>query len=380
MSSANRLIAALLVVTGVFVASNIYTLIPIYDVLSQDLNTTTSVIALGSTSFTLCYAVGLLIFGSLSDAIGRKPILIIGMLIFALTSLLVAFADSKTMIILTRGLQGFAGGSFAPIAFAYTFDLYKGKYLALILSLINTGFLVAGILGQLISASITAHYSWEHVFYFFSIIYLSVFILSLKLLPQQTAEVKPSFHPIKSIKLFARLLKSRNLLLCYLITFSLLLTPLSFYDTLNQYLSPYHTADELFTLRAIALLGTVLSLFGGFINDRFGLKGSFYIGIFVLISGLIPMLVAPSYFVIMCSAVLLVAATSILIPTIIAIIGTIEQRARGSAIALYSFTLLVGASFGSVLTSLLSFQGVLLFLLFYGLINIWMIKKISYSI
>ncbi|MBM7659822.1 MFS family permease [Bacillus mesophilus] len=379
MTSSYRSIAILLIVTGTFVASNIYTLIPIYDLLTDELTTTTSMIALGSTSFTLCYAIGLLLFGTMSDVVGRKPILVLGMLLFSITSLCVSFADSDFSMIVTRGLQGFAGGSFAPVAFAYTFDLYNGKFRALILSMINTGFLVAGILGQIISASIATNHGWEYVFYFYFVIYLLLFLLSAKFLPQNKSKTNTSFKPLQSIKLFSSFLQSKNLLLCYIITFSLLLTPISFYDALNQYLLPISSAEDLFFIRTVALLGTILSIFGGAINAKYGLKGSFYIGIALLIGSLIPMILIPDFYVILYSAIFLVSSISILIPTIIAIIGTIEQKSRGSAIALYSFTLLIGASFGSLLTSILPFQGVLLFLLLYGIINIFLMRKISYS-
>jgi YNFM family putative membrane transporter len=268
---------------------------------------------------------------------------------------------------------------FAPVAFAYTFELYNGKFRALILSMISIGFLVAGILGQLISASITANFGWKYVFYFYFMIYLLLFVLSAKLLPQNRSNVNTSFKPLLSIKLFSSFLQSKNLLLCYIITFSLLLTPISFYDTLNQYLLPISFAEDLFFIRSVALLGTVFSVFGGTINGKYGLKGSFYIGIALLIGSLIPMLLLPDFYVILFSAIFLVASISILIPTIIALNGTIEQKSRGSAIALYSFTLLIGASFGSLLTSILPFRGVLLFLLLYGIINIFLMRKISYS-
>lgn len=284
------------------------------------------------------------------------------------------------MLILTRGIQGFAGGSFAPVAFAYTFDLYTGKCRALILSLINTGFLVAGILGQLISVGITVEWGWKYVFIFFAIIYFLLFLLSVKFLPKTNNQSRSSFQFKKTVQQFSRFLRSRNLLLCYVITFSLLLTPISFYDTLSQYLQQSKTEEELFSLRSIALIGTIFSFLGGPIHSRFKLKGSFYIGLILLIGSLIPMLLFPTYEVILYSAIVLVASISILIPTIIAIIGTIETKARGSAIALYSFTLLIGASLGSLLTSIFDFRGVLCFLLLYGLMNIFLMRKISYSI
>jgi MFS family permease len=372
------LISSLLIISGVFVACNIYTLIPIYLTISESWNASTSILSWGSTSFTLFYAFGLLLFGPISDRIGRKPVILVGMLLFSVTSLYVSFSRTPTELIISRGLQGFAGGSFAPVAFAYIFDLFNGKFRTLVLALINTGFLVAGIAGQLISSGLTASLDWTYVFYFFSLTYFIIFLLSLRILPKLKGSlVNQSLIPVKQL---LTLYRTKNLTFCYIISFSLLLTTVAFYDAVSQYFSTSITPDELFILRFVGLLGTILSLFGGAIISKIKEKGSLIAGFSLLISSLIPMITFPSYGVIIFCSIILIAAISILIPTIITVIGTLGEEARGSAIALYSFTLLVGASFGSLLTSLFDFQGVLTFLLAFSLVNIFITSKISYPI
>ncbi|MFZ3589125.1 MFS transporter [Bacillus sp. DJP31] len=370
-------IALLLILAGVFVASNIYTLIPIYQVVAVDLETSSSMIVWGSMSFMFCYAIGLLVFGTLSDYHGWKIVFVIGMLLFSITSFLVALSNSAEFLVLTRGLQGFAGGSFAPIAFAYTFDLYHGKFRALVLSLINTGFLVAGIAGLLISSSITGFWEWEYIYYLFGLVYFIIFLLFLKMLPNRMQpKVQGTVIPIKQYLQFFR---SKDLVFCYTITFSLLLTMVAFYDTVGRFLLPTHSETDLFNVRLIGLTGAVLSLFGGTIISKVGIKGSLYLGFSLLIGSLLFMILFPFYEVILYSSIFIVASISILIPSIITIIGTLGSEARGSAVAFYSFTLLVGASFGSLLTSMFEFQGVLLFLLIYGAVNIFLTTRLSHK-
>ncbi|MBM6617141.1 MFS transporter [Bacillus suaedaesalsae] len=369
-------IAWLLIIAGMFVACNIYTLIPIYTVISSEWEVTTSSLTWASTSFTLLYAVGLLIFGPLSDKLGRKEIIVPGMFLFSISSLLVSFSQSPSELILFRGFQGFAGGSFAPVAFAYTFDLFQGKFRIFVLSLINTGFLVAGILGQIISAGLTELIEWRTVYQFFSISYFVFFIFFIILLPRMKALT--TTEKMIPVKLLCSLFISKKLFYCYAITFSLLLTTVSFYDAVSQYLSSSFTVSEMFIVRGIGLFGAILSLWGGAIQVRYGDKGSLVIGFALLLVGLSFMMIFPSYLVIMFSSILLIAAISILIPTIISVIGTIGIENRGSTIALYSFTLLVGASFGSLLTAVFDFRGVLFFLFVYGIINLILTFQISY--
>lgn len=368
-------IAILLILAGVFVASNIYTLIPIYEVVAVDLESTPSIIVLGSMSFMACYAIGLLVFGTLSDYIGWKFVFVIGMLLFSITSFLVALSNSAELLVLTRGLQGFAGGSFAPIAFAYTFDLYHGKCRALVLSLINTGFLMAGIAGLLISSSITSFWNWEYVYFLFGFIYFSIFLSFLKILPNTVRpKIEKSLLPIRQ---FIQFFRSKDLVFCYIITFSLLLTMVAFYDSVGRFLLPTHSEQDLFYVRLIGLTGATLSLFGGIIISKIGIKGSLYLGFSLLIGSLLFMIFSPVFEVILFSSIFIVAAISILIPSIITIIGSLGSEARGSAVAFYSFTLLIGASFGSLLTSFFGFQGVLMFLLVYGVVNIFLTFQLS---
>jgi predicted MFS family arabinose efflux permease len=173
---------------------------------------------------------------------------------------------------------------------------------------------------------------------------------------------------------------TRNLTFCYIISFSLLLTTVAFYDAVSQYFSDSLSPEKLFTLRFVGLIGTVLSVFGGVIISKIKEKGSLVLGFSLLIGSLVIMGIFPVYKMVMLGSIFIVAAISILIPTIISVIGKLGHAARGSAIALYSFTLLVGASFGSLLTSLLNFQGVLAFILAFSLLNIFLTIKIPYPI
>lgn len=369
-------VAWLLIIAGMFVACNIYTLIPIYSIISNDWLVPSSTLTWASTSFTLLYALGLLVFGPLSDRIGRKEIIVPGMLLFSISSLLVSFSQSPIELTFYRGLQGFAGGSFAPVAFAYTFDLFQGKFRIFVLSLINTGFLVAGILGQIISAALTDLIMWQTVYHFFSISYFIFFICFVLLLPRM--KVQATSNQMIPVKLLCSLFISRRLFFCYVITFSLLLTTVSFYDAVSQFLSNSFTVSEMFIVRGIGLLGAVLSLWGGVLQVKYKEKGSLTIGFSLLLLGLFFMILFPTYLVITFSSILLIAAISILIPTIISVIGTIGKENRGSSIALYSFSLLVGASFGSLLTTIFDFRGVLIFLFAYMIVNIFLTFQISY--
>ena len=158
-------VEALLVMMAVFVACNIYTLIPIYETVGSSISIATEQAILAGSIFTFCYAAGLFLFGGISDLVGRKLVIVFGMGISALATALVAFSADEWGLYITRGLQGFFLGSFAPAAFACTYELFETKKRTLLLALINSGFLAAGILGQIISSSLSSWFGWQTVFF-----------------------------------------------------------------------------------------------------------------------------------------------------------------------------------------------------------------------
>jgi MFS transporter, YNFM family, putative membrane transport protein len=366
-------VCILLVVTGIFVASNIYTLIPIYDQVANGLQTSSGRIIWGSSVFSLCYAVGLLCFGPLSEVIGRKKVIVVGLLLSSITTAFVGWSFNHWSLIIFRGIQGFALGSFAPVAFAYTFELFSEKKRTLVIALINSGFLMAGILGQLISSFVTFHYGWNAVFFSFTFIYLSLFLLSLLLLPN-TFNISGSNSQRILGDIFL-LLKNKKLFCCYIITFTLLLSFIAFYDGLGRILTSIHHMDNqsLMIIRAIGIIGTIFSIFTGRIIARYGLDRALVIGLILGLSSTFSMIIlSQQIMAITILSILFVSSISLLIPIMITYIGNIADQSRGSALSLYSFVLLVGASVGPIIASFfpfLSLMKILLFLFFINLVS-----------
>ncbi|WP_394136705.1 MFS transporter [Cytobacillus oceanisediminis] len=355
----------ILTVTGIFVASNIYTLIPIYGDIADSFNVNENYIVGGGSLFAIFYAAGLLYFGPASDTFGRRKIIIIGLLASALSTFAVGLSSSVETLYITRSIQGLTLGSFAPVAFAYSFDLFPPKKRTLLLVFINTGFLVAGILGQLISSTITIYYHWTYAFYFFAICYFVLFLISYKILPSTSL---PSESKVSVFHIMKHLLKNGSLLKCYAITFTLLFSFVALYDAIGRFFQG--TREDLFILRAVGLIGALLSLFTGRLIDRIGIYATMKLGLILGIFSIINMAVFSSTPALMAFSILFVASISLLVPTVITLIGLIAGTDRAKALSLYSFILLTGASLASPVVMVLQYEYVLQLLLAFFLMNI----------
>jgi len=92
---------------------------------------------------------GLLIFGNLSDEIGRKPVLLLGVLLSALSAVLFVFADSLAPIYAARVISGLSAGIFTGTATATLVDLAPGdrrRLASLVAVVVNLGGLGLGTL------------------------------------------------------------------------------------------------------------------------------------------------------------------------------------------------------------------------------------------
>jgi MFS family permease len=99
---------------------------------------------------------GLILFGNLSDRVGRKPVLLLGLVLSAASALLFLLAGSLAPIYVGRVVSGLSAGIFTGTATAYVIDLAPGghrrlaSFVAVFANLggLGTGTLLSGLIGQ----------------------------------------------------------------------------------------------------------------------------------------------------------------------------------------------------------------------------------------
>ncbi|GAA0412561.1 multidrug effflux MFS transporter [Cocleimonas flava] len=116
------------------------------------------------TTILMGYGFGVLIFGIASDSFGRKRPVYIGFAIFLIGTLVTIFASSFSMLLVGRALQGFGAAGPQIIPTAITRDLYKGRGMAQIMSLIMMVFMLVPAIAPLIGQGILMLTNWQGVF------------------------------------------------------------------------------------------------------------------------------------------------------------------------------------------------------------------------
>jgi MFS transporter, DHA1 family, multidrug resistance protein len=138
--------------------------LPSLPALSHDLSASMSQTQITLTAGILGLALGQVIAGPLSDALGRRRPLLIGLAAFALASLLCIVAPSIAALTLLRFVQGVAGAAGIVIALAVARDLYAGIALARCISLLMGVTFLAPMVAPVIGSQLLTFTSWHGVF------------------------------------------------------------------------------------------------------------------------------------------------------------------------------------------------------------------------
>jgi len=109
--------------------------------------------------------VGPLIFGPVSDSKGRKPTVYAGFAVFLAASFLCVFAPNLEIMLLGRVLQGVGLSAPRTIAIAIIRDMYRGDYMARIMSFVTVVFLLVPIIAPLLGKFLLDHFNWQAIFY-----------------------------------------------------------------------------------------------------------------------------------------------------------------------------------------------------------------------
>lgn len=133
---------------------------------------------------------GQLLFGPLSDSFGRKPIVYIGFAVFALGSMVCVLSHSLEMIVIGRIIQGIGLAAPRTIAIAVIRDMFKGDYMAKIMSFVTTFFILVPVIAPVMGKFILNHYDWTGIFYVQLIMALAVAIWFWK---RQPETLKPEY-------------------------------------------------------------------------------------------------------------------------------------------------------------------------------------------
>ncbi|MFC9837397.1 MDR family MFS transporter [Rhodococcus sp. NPDC127530] len=117
------------------------------------------------SAYLLSHAVTTPIFGKLSDTVGRKPVMLLGIGVFFLGSMLCGFAQSMTGLIAFRALQGLGAGAVQPTVLTIAGDIYTLRERPRAQGYIASVWAAASVLGPAVGGLFAEYGSWRGIFF-----------------------------------------------------------------------------------------------------------------------------------------------------------------------------------------------------------------------
>lgn len=114
--------------------------------------------------FLLTQAASVPIYGKLADLYGRKPVFVLGAVVFIASSALCGFAHTMTQLIIFRAIQGLGAGSVLPIAMVIVGDLYPGQERAKVQGVLSSVWAIAAVVGPALGGIIVQTIGWPWIF------------------------------------------------------------------------------------------------------------------------------------------------------------------------------------------------------------------------
>ena len=138
--------------------------LPALPQLADDLNASTSAAQLSITTCLVGLAVGQLVAGPLSDRLGRKPPLMVGLSAYLVASVACALAPSAGVLAVLRLVQGLAGAAGIVISRAIARDLYSGRALMIFFSRLLLVAGLAPVIAPILGGQLSRIMSWRGLF------------------------------------------------------------------------------------------------------------------------------------------------------------------------------------------------------------------------
>ena len=138
--------------------------LPALPQLADDLATSASAAQLSITACLVCLALGQLVAGPLSDRLGRRRPLMVGLLAYLLASIACALAPSVEVLVALRLIQGLAGAAGIVISRAIARDLYSGRALMIFFSRLLLIAGLAPVIAPILGGQLSRIMDWRGIF------------------------------------------------------------------------------------------------------------------------------------------------------------------------------------------------------------------------
>jgi YNFM family putative membrane transporter len=343
--------AAALSLATVTAYSDIYITQPILPLLSHAFGVRAATAGLTVSVVVLMIALVSIPYGSLSDAVGRKPVMVGSLFLLAVPTLLCAAAPSFGVLLVFRALQGALIPGVSAVAVAYLGDWFTAEELAPRVGGWIAASVAGGLTGRVVSGLLADWVHWRAPFVLFGLLTLAGAGGLARELPRG---MLPKARLAVASRELLQHLRNPRLIGAFSIGGGVFFGFIGIFTYLPYYLTaaPFHLSTAFVSsIYLVYLAGILTSLVTGRLAARFSPQSLIAVGLLIAGLGVAGTLVRWVPFIIGSLIVLCIGMFTVQ-STAPAFVNANAASAKGAANALYVSFYYVGATFGSLLPGL----------------------------
>lgn len=346
----------------------LYCVQPILPVLSQDFNVTPAGSSLSLSVSTAMLAFGLMFTGPLSDAVGRKSVMVVALLLAAVCTLLCTVMTSWHGILLMRALTGLALSGVAAVGMTYLSEEMSPTVVAFSMGLYISGNSIGGMSGRLVTGVLTDIFSWRIAIAAIGLFALAAAFMFWRILPASRHFRASSLRPRTLLINFRLHWHDRGLPLLFAEGFLLMGAFVTLFNYIGYRLlaEPYHLTQAIVGLLSVVYLtGTYSSPKAGALTSTYGRGKVMIAAIIIMLLG--ALVTAFTSLILVFSGMMLFTMGFFAAHSVASSwIGQRARRAKGQASSLYLFCYYAGSSVAGTLGGLFwhrfGWNGIVIFL------------------
>lgn len=201
-------ILGLLAMVGPFAIDSIF---PAFRALASELAVPDAAIQQAISLYLLGYALMSLLHGALSDAFGRKPVILAGLSVFLLASIGCALADTLNQLLIFRFIQGLSAGVGLIVGRAVIRDVYDGNDAQRMMSMVSMIFSIAPAIAPIIGGYILSWSHWQGIFWFLvALTAVMLLVVGLFLPESHRIEKRVPIHPVSLTQSYSLMIRNRR--------------------------------------------------------------------------------------------------------------------------------------------------------------------------
>lgn len=163
--------------------------LPAMPVMADELNTDSGLIQQSLSIYLAAYGVGMLLFGPMADAIGRRPLALGGLCVFCLASLALGLCHDAQWLLVLRALQAFAGSAATVVIPGIIRALYQ-ENTAKGMSYVSMIMMMAPLIAPAIGSAVLWVGHWQDIFLVLALYSALIAVLTWRFLPDPVPVVK----------------------------------------------------------------------------------------------------------------------------------------------------------------------------------------------